>query len=162
MYRETKEFEIMFYKENFCHLLGIQHIYGKNKRYLGINGYHEIKSRKLKRSNLKKHNKAEYNRIEIKLNHFNEIANMLKAGKFIKFYQYRTKPLSIIDANFIIYQDKHEYILHLLLKQERSGVNQYSPVSFIVKSSNDKSKYQYISGQEYKRITNFEIIELDK
>ncbi|MCM1253956.1 MAG: PBECR4 domain-containing protein [Clostridium sp.] len=69
--------EIMFYKENFCHLLGIQHIYGKNKRYLGINGYNEIKSGKLKRSN-------------------------------------------------------------------------------------DKSKYQYISGQECKRITNFEIIELDK
>lgn len=32
------------------------------------------------------------------------------------------------------------------------------PVSFIVKSTNDKNKNQYISGQEYKKITNFEII----
>ena len=35
--------EIIFYKENFCHLLGLQHVYGKNKKYLGINGYDKIK-----------------------------------------------------------------------------------------------------------------------
>jgi len=29
--------EIVFYVENFCHLLGLQHVYGKNKKYLGIN-----------------------------------------------------------------------------------------------------------------------------
>ncbi len=153
--------EIVFYRENLCHLLGLQHIYGKNKKYLGINGYNKIKNGQLKRSNLKKHNKAEYNRIEIKLDHFDEILEMLKSGEFIKFYQYRTKPLSMIVADFIIYHGKSEYILHLFLRQERSGRNQYSPVSFIVKSNNDRSRNQYIAGQEYKKVTSFEIIEWD-
>lgn len=81
--------EIIFYKENFCHLLGLQHIYGKNKKYLGANGYHKIKNGKLKRGSLKKHNKAEYNRIEMKLNCFCEIASMLRRGEFIKFYRKR-------------------------------------------------------------------------
>lgn len=142
-------------------MLGLQHIYGKNKKYLGANGYHKIKNGKLKRDSLKKHNKAEYNRIEMKLNCFCEIASMLRKGEFIKFYQYRTKPLSTIVADFVLYQDKKEYILHLFLRQERSDTDQYSPVSFIVKSNNDKGRDQYIAGQEYKKITNFEIIELD-
>ena len=29
--------EIGFYIENFCHLLGIQHVFGRNKKYLGLN-----------------------------------------------------------------------------------------------------------------------------
>lgn len=154
--------EIVFYVENFCHLLGLQHVYGKSKKYLGINGYNKIRNSQLKRSDLKKHNKAEYNRIEIKLEHFDELSNMLKSGKFLKFYQYRTKPLSSIAADFVIYQDKKEYILHLFLRQENSKTNQYSPVSFIVKSANDKNREQYISGQEHKKITYFEVIELSK
>lgn len=156
------DIEIIFYVENFCHLLGLQHIYGKSKKYLGINGYNKIRENQLKRNDLKKHNKVEYNRIEIKLDHFDEIIDMLKSGEFIKFYQYRTKPLSFIVADFVIFQDKKEYILHLFLRRENIKTNQYSPVSFIVKSANDKSKDQYILGQEYKKITNFEIIELNK
>ena len=156
------DIEIVFYVENFCHLLGLQHIYGKGKKYLGINGYNKIKNDNLRRSDLKKHNKAEYNRIKIKLDHFDEIVAMLKSGTFIKFYQYRTKPLSTIVADFVIYQDKKEYILHLFLRQENAGTNQYSPVSYIVKSDNDKNKEQYIVGQEYKKITSFEIIELNE
>lgn len=156
------DIEIIFYVENFCHLLGLQHIYGKNKKYLGINGYNKIKNNQLKRNDLKKHNKLEYNKLEIKLDHFDEMPSMMKQGKFIKFYQYRTKPLSTIGADFVIYQDKKEYILHLFLRQENSRTNQYSPVSFVVKSENDKNKEQYIVGQEHKKITGFEIIKLSE
>lgn len=156
------DIEIVFYIENFCHLLGLQHVYGKNKKYLGINGYNKIKNNQLKRKDLKKHNKLEYNKLEIKLDHFDEMPSMMKNGKFIKFYQYRTKPLSTIGADFVIYQDKKEYILHLFLRQESSRTNQYSPVSFVVKSENDKNKEQYIVGQEHKKITGFEIIELSE
>lgn len=100
------DIEIIFYFENFCHLLGLQHIYGKNKKYLGMNGYNKIKDNQLKRKDLKNHNKAAYNKIEIKINHFDGILDMLKSGDFIKFYQYRTKPLSFIVADFVIVQDK--------------------------------------------------------
>lgn len=156
------DIEIIFYIENFCHLLGLQHIYGKNKKYLGINGYNKIKNNYLNRKDLKKHNKLEYNKLEIKLDHFDEMLNMMKNGEFIKFYQYRTKPLSTIVADFVIYQDKREYLLHLFLRQENRYTNQYSPVSFVVKSKNDKNMEQYIVGQEHKKITRFEIIELNE
>lgn len=85
---------------------------------------------------------------------------MLTNGQFVKFYQYRTKPLSTIVADFVIYHNKKEYILHLFLRQENGKTNQYSPISFIVKSENDDNKEQYIVGQEYKKITDFKIIEI--
>lgn len=107
------DIDIIFYAEHFCHLLGLQHIYDGNKKYLGINGYRKIKDGQLKRNNLKKHNKAQYNKIEIKLNHFDEILDMLNSGEFIKFYQNRTKPISFIVVDFVIFCDKKEYILHL-------------------------------------------------
>ena len=75
------DIEIAFYKENFCHLLGLQHIYGKNRKYLGINGYDKIKKNQLKRSDLKKHNKAEYNKLQIRLDYFDEISDMLEQSR---------------------------------------------------------------------------------
>lgn len=49
------DIDIVFYPENFCHLLGIQHIYGKEKKYLGVNGYNRIKNKEISRIDLKKH-----------------------------------------------------------------------------------------------------------
>lgn len=55
-----------------------------------------------------------------------------------------------------------EYILHLFLRKERDNSNQYSPISFILKSSRDKNKEQFINKQELKVITHFSIIENPK
>lgn len=68
--------------------------------------------------------------------------------------------MSAIVADFVIYHNKKEYILHLFLRQENNKTNRYSPISFIVKSENDDNKEQYIVGQEYKKITDFKIIEI--
>lgn len=35
--------DIIFYREHLYHLLGIQHVFGKNKSYLGKKGYEKIK-----------------------------------------------------------------------------------------------------------------------
>lgn len=59
----------------------------------------------------------------------------------------------MIVADFVIYQDKREYILHLFLRRENFKSNQYSPISFVVKSDKDRNKEQFLKGQEYKRIT---------
>lgn len=157
----TIDVDVKFYKENFCHLLGIQHIFPNNKKYLGKSGYEKIKDKSITIKALKKHNKFEYNRLELKLRCFEGIYNMLEAGRFVKFYQYRTKPYTTIVADFIIYQDKKEYMLHLFLRRENDSTTQYSPISFVVRSANDKNYKQYVEGQEYKKITYFEIIELE-
>ena len=44
--------EISFYRESFCHLLGIQHV-TKNRRYIGKSGYERIYSGKLTIETLK-------------------------------------------------------------------------------------------------------------
>lgn len=154
------DIDIRFYKENFCHLLGIQHVFQKDKKYLGVSGYQKIKEKRLTINHLKKHNKLEYNKLELKLRCFEDIYSMLKSGAFIKFYQFRAKPSTTIVADFIIYQDRKEYMLHLFLRRENNTTNQYSPISFVVKSVNDRNYKQYIEGQEYKKITYFEIVEV--
>lgn len=154
------DIEIVFYVEDFCHLLGIQHVHEKDKRYLGMSGYEKIKNKTLTRRSLKQHNEKGYNYIKIKLEHFDEIRNMMSAGEFIKFYQYKVEPPTTIVADFIIYQDNKEYILHLFLRRGNEKSNQYNPISFIVKSIKDKNRDQYIKGQEHKKITKFEIINL--
>lgn len=151
--------EVSFYIEGLCHLLGIQHIYGNDKRYLGRRGYNLIKTEKLKRANLKKHNDAEYKKIKLKLQHFDEIEELLCSGTFLKFYQERVKPRTKIRADFLIYRDKKEYLLHLFLVKENNRTDEYTPISFIVKSVKDDNKEQYIKNQEYKKITAFEIIK---
>lgn len=153
--------EVKFYQENFCHLLGIQHIFQNNKKYLGKSGYEKIKDKSITIKALKKHNKFEYNKLELKLRCFEEIYNMLKAGKFVRFYQYRAKPYTTIVVDFIIYQDKKEYMLHLFLRRENDSTTQYSPISFVVRSANDRNYKQYVDGQEYKKITYFEIVQLE-
>lgn len=150
------DLKINFYKENFCHLLGIQHIFKKDSRYLGIKGYNKIKNNELKISSLKRHNKLEYKKLEIKLKHFDEIHNMLESGKFLRFYQYRTNPQTKIVADFVIYKDNKSYILHLFLIKENNKSNEYAPVSFVVKSAKDKNPKQFIDNQEYKKVTYFE------
>lgn len=107
---------------------------------------------------LKKHNRKKYDKIDLKLSHFDNIFELLTKGKMLKFYQYKCKPSTTIVADFIIYDDEKEYNLHLFLKKEKDNTNQYVPISFVVKSEKDKSYNQFITGQEYKKITYFEII----
>lgn len=154
----TIDIEIIFYIEGLCHLLGIQHVFKSDRRYLGKRGYDLIKTGKLTRVDLKKHNKAEYKKLELKLAHFDEIGELLSAGTFLKFYPQRANPRTQIRADFLVHRDNKEYFLHLFLRKENDRTNQYSPISFIVKSINDKNKEQYIKNQEYKKVTAFEIV----
>ena len=151
--------DVKFYIENFCHLLGIQHVYNHDKHYLGLSGYNKIKSGNITVAQMKAHNQPGYNLIELRLSKFNEIRSLMEQGEFIKFYQDRTYPASKIRADFILYEKGKEYLLHLFLIRENEHTNEYAPTSFIVKSKNDKTLNQYIDRQEYKKIKSFEIIK---
>jgi hypothetical protein len=152
------DIEIKFYKENLCHLLGIQHVIN-DKNYLGLKGYNKIKKLKLTYNFLKKYNKKGFKNIELKLLYFNKIFDMLNNCKILKFYQYRVFPPTTIIADFLMCKDNQESIMHLFLRKERDSSNEYSPISYIVKTKNDKNIYQFIKGQEYKKITYFKIID---
>ena len=151
------EVNLVFHKEDFCHLIGLQHVYGKDKRYLGTSGYRSIVDEKITVSSLMKHNKKGFNYIKKRLEYFSKIYELLTTGDVVKFYADRVRPRTTVVADFLVKDGRKEVMLHLFMRRE-SG-SQFSPVSFIVKSQKDKYPNQYIAGQEHKTITTFSVVE---
>lgn len=149
--------KIRFYRENLCHLLGLQHVYTASpKTHLGAAGYKMIDEKKLTVKSLKKHNEKAYGFIKFKLSHFNEIYDILTNGELIVYDEVKTFPKSSIKADFLLYRDSVTYILHLFLIQEYD--NYYVPKSFVVQSRNDKYPDKYIKNQIHKSIIDFQEI----
>lgn len=144
--------QISFYREQLCHLLGIQYVFGHNRHFLGSEGFGKIKNGKLTTEKLKKHNKAKYEFIKERLYNFKEIKQLMENGQLIKFYCDRARPTTKIQADFIIFQEENAHIIHLFLRKEQKDKNVYAPVSFVIKSIDDKNANQFIANQEYKQI----------
>ena len=145
--------DVAFYREQFCHLLGIQHIYNHDKRYLGKAGYDKILSKQITIKALKRHNLAEYDRIKERLMYFDEIYDIMLNGSLIGFNPDIVNPRTIIKADFVLYKEHEAHYLHLFLRKENLNSNIYAPVSYGVKSFNDKNPQQFIKYQKYKKIT---------
>ena len=143
--------KLRFFREQLCHLLGIQHIYENNKKYLGASGYEKILTGKITVPALKKHNKSEYAKIKERLEHFDEIPELLMKGSLIRFYQERANPKTKIRAEICIFHEKQTYMLHLFLSKEGS-TDGYAPTSFVIKFCNDDAYRQFTQNQEYKRV----------
>ena len=144
--------QVSFYREQLCHLLGLQYVFEHNRHYLGIEGFNKIKNAKITSEKLRNHNREQYNFIKERLNNFEKVKQLMSEGQFIRFYQDRTHPATKIQADFIIFQKETAHILHLFLRKEQKNKDVYAPVSFVVKSLDDKSVNQFIQNQEYKPI----------
>lgn len=144
--------QVAFYREQMCHLLGLQYVFEHNHRYLGLYGFDRIKDGNITAEKMKKHNKEQYNFIKERLHNFEKIKQLMNEGEFIKFYQERANPSTKIQADFIIFQKESAHILHLFLRKEQRDKNIYAPVSFVIKSFDDRKPYQFIDKQEYKQI----------
>ena len=55
--------DVIFYREAFCHLLGIQHI-TKNRQFIGRSGYNRIRAGKLTIDVLKSMNRAGFTKVK--------------------------------------------------------------------------------------------------
>lgn len=150
-YKADNELKIRFYREDLCHLLGIQHVFDRDKHYLGKKGYDKINSEELTIQNLKLHNKKGYNFIKNRTLYFGKIKEVVTEGKLLKFYEERVKKGTLIKADFALYKNEEEFIFHLFLKKENDF---YSPISFIPVSVNDDESKKYIELQEKKIITD--------
>ncbi len=136
-----KEIKIRFFKESMCHLLGLQHVYDNDRKYLGAKGYEKIKNEEITIQSLKKHNKSQYNFIKNRLFHFNEIIEVLREGDLVKFSQEKVKRGTYITADFVLFKDKQKYLLHLFLIKELN-TEIYTPKSFFTLSeTDDKNTY---------------------
>ena len=153
---------LVFYREDFCHLVGLHHVYGRDKRYLGINGYRRVVSGEITVESIKKHNMKSYGFIKDRLLYFDCIHELLTGGTIYRFYADRVKPHTVIVADMVMRHDGRGMLLHLFLRKENDLANQYAPVSFIVKSPKDKNQNQFIAGQEAKIVTGFSVTKTTK
>lgn len=149
------EINIRFYKESMCHLMGLQHIYGSDRRYLGGKGYARIEREAITVKHLKAHNKSQYNFIKNRLLHFDEIIDVLKNGYLVRFSQEKVKKGTYITADFVLFKDNQKYLLNLFLIKELN-TDTYAPKSFFVLSEED-DKTAYITNRPIKILARKEI-----
>ena len=150
--------EVSFYREAFCHLLGIQHV-TKNRRYIGRAGYERIQDGKLNIRQLKDMNRAGYAKIKHRIEYFTHIDHLMEHGDVFRFYPERTS--TRIQATFLVHEKGQELYLHLFLAKESQTSNAYAPMSYIVLTERDDAPMRYISGQEHKKVSAIEILPIN-
>lgn len=148
--------EITFYREAFCHLLGIQHI-TKNRRYIGRVGYERIQDGKLSIRQLKDMNRAGYAKIKHRIEYFTHIGHLMEHGDVFRFYPERVGGTRI-QATFLFHEKGQDLYLHLFLAKESQKSNAYAPMSYIVLTERDDAPLRFISGQEHKKVTTIDIL----
>ena len=150
--------EISFYREAFCHLLGIQHV-TKNRRYIGANGYERIRSGKLTVEILKSMNRAGFSKIKNRIEYFPLIGHLMEHGDVFRFYPERAGNTRI-QATFLIHEKERDLYLHLFLARESPKSNIYAPMSYIVLTERDDNPMLYIAGQEHKKVIAMDILPM--
>lgn len=150
--------EISFYRESFCHLLGIQHV-TKNRRYIGGNGYERIHSGKLTVGILKGMNRAGFAQIKNRIEYFSLIGHLMEHGDVFRFYPERARNTRI-QATFLIHEKERDLYLHLFLARESPKSNIYAPMSYIVLTERDDNPMLYVTGQEHKKVVAVDILPM--
>ena len=150
--------EISFYREAFCHLLGIQHV-TQNRRYIGGDGYKRIRSGKLTAGTLKGMNRVGFARIKNRIEYFPLIGHLMEHGDVFRFYPERAGNTRI-QATFLIHEKERDLYLHLFLARESPQSNIYAPMSYIVLTERDDNPMLYITGQEPKKVVAMDILPM--
>lgn len=156
---DNKEFKMRFFEESACHLMGIQHVFGSDKRYLGARGCQKIDDGLITVNKLKLHNKKGFNFIKERLEHFDEIIDILKSGELFRYVPEKVNGGTLIRAEFLMNKNNQSYILHLFLTKERN-TDIYTPISFITQSRNDADFNKYIRRQKHIEIIERKEFEL--
>ena len=150
--------DVIFYREAFCHLLGIQHI-TKNRCFIGKNGYKRIYSGKLTLNTLKSMNRAGFSKVKHRIEYFSLIRPLMEHGDLFRFYPERAGKTRI-QATFLIQHEAQELYLHLFLAKESPQSNIYAPMSYIVLTKRDDNPKLYFEGQEHKKVIKLEILPI--
>ena len=150
--------DVIFYRESFCHLLGIQHI-TKNRRYIGRSGYEGIKTGKLTAGQLRNMNRAGFAKVKSRMEHFGHLGHLMMHGDVFRFYPERAGSTRI-RASFLVHEKNHELYLHLFLARESPKTNLYAPMSYIVLTERDDNPMLYVAGQEYKKVIAVDVLPM--
>ncbi|WP_294157790.1 PBECR4 domain-containing protein [uncultured Selenomonas sp.] len=151
--------KVYFYRESFCHLLGIQHI-TKERPFLGLKGYRRIQSEKITLKTLKTMDKRQYGYIRNRIRFLDHMDALLMNGNLYRFYPDRVTPSTKIHASILLFDHELDLYLNLFLSKEQRENDIYTPLSFIPFTEKDHRPTRYQENQEFKNILSREIIPI--
>ena len=151
--------KVYFYRESFCHLLGIQHI-TKERPFLGLKGYKRIQSEKITLKTLKAMDKRQYGYIRNRIRFLDHMDSLLMNGDLYRFYPDRVLPSTKIHARILLFDHELDLYLNLFLSKEQKDGDTSTPLSFIPFTEKDQRPTRYLEHQEYKKILSREIIPI--
>ena len=156
---DGKTIQIVFYRESFCHLLGIQHVIG-SKAYLGKAGYNRIQAGLVTINHLKSMNRAGFAKISSRIKHFMCMGHLAQNGELFSFYPERVDGGTRIHATHLVHEKSCQLYLHLFLAIESQKHNLCAPVSYIVLTERDDNPRLYIDGQIYKKVIKRSVLPM--
>lgn len=148
------EFDLLFGKQNFHHLIGLQHLVDKpriaeplepqKKFYNNLAGSEELQK--------EIYSSHKYDSISERVENFHRLVNILQAGeaKIIVSFDPEKTPTQMIEAEFMLYErgynpfDKNAEPLYYHLFMDFETPSRYCPITFIVEHSN-----MYMNSQEF-------------
>lgn len=151
--------DLIFYVEDFCHLIGMHYVFVNDKRYLGKNGHKLVSAEQVTVDIMRNHNEKGYNYIKSKIENFDNLHELLINGEFKNFDDSKVPGDTIIVANLVVYRKNKERLLHLFLRKRNANSNQYAPVSFVVRNEKERNYNSYIAKQRHIAKTKLEIID---
>ena len=151
--------KVYFYRESFCHLLGIQHI-TKGRPFLGLKGYQRIQSGNITLKTLKIMDKRQYGYIRNRIRFLDHMDELLMHGDLYRFYPDRVLPPTKIHASILLFDHELDVYLNLFLSKEQRDSDIFTPLSFIPLTEKDLRPTRYLERQEFKKILSREIIPI--
>lgn len=157
--KNGNQIKLIFEPSDFAHLLGIHHV-SSDRDHKGTCAWDLIAQNKITVESLKKANKNDYKQIRERIRLFYEIENILRDGVMRDYKQMNVHGRTTIQANFVLYLEGQEKIVHLFIRQQSDKSNVYKPISFIIKSLKDRDPWYYIGRQAAVHLQSREVILL--
>ncbi len=149
----SKEIELRFDEENFCHLLGIESIAKKAvsrndlHNYSGQGGWDNIKKGSMNIQHLKVLNKKKFSSVKAKYVYFYLLPNLISDPLAIKYDKSMVDPPTKIECEIMFYSTYDDAVIHLGLEYS-DAKNYYVPRTFFVEKMKNNPVDVYIQNQE--------------
>ena len=151
----TKDLELRFDHDNFCHLLGIESIVKKSvassdlKDYKGLRGWENIRNGSIDIAALKKINKKQFMNVKAKYVYFYLIPNLITTPLAVNYDKSKVTPPTMIESELLFYSqvENDTAIIHLGLEQ-KTGASYRIPRTFFVEKVTSDIADIYVKNQE--------------
>lgn len=158
---QSKNIELRFNQENFCHLFGLESIVRKNVRnihsYKGQLGWNNIKNGLIDFKDLKIKNKRGFLDNKTRFVFFYFLPKLLEFPKAVFFDPTKLISLTKIDCEILFYDQYQEAIVHIGIKKDLE-LGCYFPQTFLVKKITEENDgLKFLKDQQ-----NFNVSKVSK